>query len=586
MTDETPHGSLDRVIRPPGLIYDVDEYPPPLQLAILGLQYAVASAIYLVLVAIIVRHSNADAETSLKVMRIACVGLAIGTILQAIPRGPVGSGFLAPPVFSAVYLAPSLLAAEAGGMPLVFGMTLFAGAVEVCFGLMLQRLRLLITPILSGLTVLIVGLQLGLVGIGELLDVKDEHQPFFAHHLIVTTLTLAVSVYLSIWGRGVWKMTCSLLGLVVGMTGAYLVGIVGSRELDTLAAAPWFAVPVPLFFDLEFEASLIPAFLAAGIAGALRSVGVLTTCQRLNNAAWQRPDSGNLKRGVLADGLANVIGGTIGVTGMCSAPSLVGISGATGATSRVIAYAAAAFLVLFAASPKLSGFFLTVPTEVAGPLLVFTACFMIAGGMEITVSRQLGTRGTYIIGISVLLALGQDIFTGYFAALPAVVKSFTGSMLAVGLIAAIVLSLLFRFGARQRKSLPWSAALDTLTGAVDGLRAQAKNWSIPAGIADLAVSETREVMEFVRDNHMVKPDASLEAAYDGISLQLRVIYQGTEAAKLPPLRSVHLSDSGELGTEEEAVFAGLRHYLHHMAADRKEIDAKDGQVVIRLTYTL
>ncbi|MFO0991842.1 MAG: solute carrier family 23 protein [Hyphomicrobiales bacterium] len=586
MTDAAAHTSLDRVVRPPGLIYGVDEWPPPLQLAITGFQYAVVSSIYLVLVAIIVRHSNADAETSLKVMRIACFGLAIGTALQALPRGPVGSGFLAPPVFSAVYLAPSLLAAESGGMPLVFGMTLFAGAVEVVFGLLLHRLRLLITPILSGLTVLIVGLQLGLVGIGELLDVKDEHQTFFAHHLMVTTMTLAISIYLSIWGRGVWKMTCSLLGLIVGMIGAYLVGIIGAPNLATLSDAPWFAVPVPLLFDLKFDVSLVPAFLAAGIAGALRSVGVLTTCQRLNNAAWQRPDAGNLKRGVLADGLANVIGGCIGVTGMCSAPSLVGISGATGATSRVIAYAAAAFLVVFAASPKLSGFFLTVPTEVAGPLLVFTACFMIAGGMEITVSRPLGTRGTYVVGIAILLALGQDMFTDYFNALPAIVKSFTGSMLAVGLIAAIVLSLLFRFGARQRKSLPWSSALDTLSGAVDGLRAQTKIWSIPSGIADLAVSEAREVMEFVRDNHMLKPDATLETSYDGISLQARVIYQGTEAAKLPPLRSVHLSEAVELGNEEEAAFAGLRHFLHHMAADRKEIDAKDGQVVIRLTYTL
>ncbi len=341
MTDAA-HTSLDKVVRPPNLIYGVDEWPPPLQLALLGLQYAVVSAIYLVLVAIIVRHSGADAETSLRVMRIACVGLAIGTVLQALPRGPVGSGFLAPPVFSAVYLAPSLLAAEAGGMPLVFGMTLFAGAVEVCFGLLLHRLRLLITPILSGLTVLIVGLQLGLVGIGELLDVKDEHQTFFAHHLIVTTMTLAICIFLSIWGRGVWKMTCSLLGLIVGMVGAYIVGIVSPANLSALADAPWFAVPVPLFFDLKFDAALIPAFLAAGIAGALRSVGVLTTCQRLNNAAWQRPDSGNLKRGILADGLANVIGGSIGVTGMCSAPSLVGISGATGATSRAIAYSAAA----------------------------------------------------------------------------------------------------------------------------------------------------------------------------------------------------------------------------------------------------
>jgi xanthine permease XanP len=99
VTDAAAHPSLDRVVRPPGLIYGVDEWPPPVQLAILGFQYAVVSAIYLVLVAIIVRHSNADSETSMRVMRIACVGLAIGTILQALPRGPVGSGFLAPTVF-------------------------------------------------------------------------------------------------------------------------------------------------------------------------------------------------------------------------------------------------------------------------------------------------------------------------------------------------------------------------------------------------------------------------------------------------------------------------------------------------------
>src|SRR5205823_15090069 len=119
---------------------------------------------------------------------------------------------------------------------------------------------------------------------------------------------------------------------------------------------------------------------------ALRAVGVLTTCQRLNNAAWQRPDTGNIHRGMLADGLSNLIGGSIGVTGMSIGPSLVGISGATGATSRVTGFAAAAFLLVFAASPKLAGFFLLVPLQVAGTLLVFTASLIIAGGIDIIVS--------------------------------------------------------------------------------------------------------------------------------------------------------------------------------------------------------
>ena len=33
--------------------------------------------------------------------------LAIGVVLQALPRGPVGSRFLAPSIFTGVYLAPS-----------------------------------------------------------------------------------------------------------------------------------------------------------------------------------------------------------------------------------------------------------------------------------------------------------------------------------------------------------------------------------------------------------------------------------------------------------------------------------------------
>ena len=60
--------------------------------------------------------------------------LAISTVRQAQTRGPVGSGYLAPPVFSAIYIGPAALAAEVGGLPAVFGMTIFAGLVEMARG--------------------------------------------------------------------------------------------------------------------------------------------------------------------------------------------------------------------------------------------------------------------------------------------------------------------------------------------------------------------------------------------------------------------------------------------------------------------
>jgi xanthine permease XanP len=93
--------------RPANLTYALDERPPAGKLLLLGLQYAVLDAFYLVLVAIIVRHSHATSEERIALMGISCVALAIGTVLQALPRGPVGSGFMAPPVFSATYMGPS-----------------------------------------------------------------------------------------------------------------------------------------------------------------------------------------------------------------------------------------------------------------------------------------------------------------------------------------------------------------------------------------------------------------------------------------------------------------------------------------------
>jgi xanthine permease XanP len=100
----------DRVpARPPNLLFAVDERPPARQLLLLGVQYAILDAIYLVLVAIILRHAHATAAARINAMGIACVAVAIGIALQALPRGPVGSGYLAPPVFSATYLGPSVL---------------------------------------------------------------------------------------------------------------------------------------------------------------------------------------------------------------------------------------------------------------------------------------------------------------------------------------------------------------------------------------------------------------------------------------------------------------------------------------------
>ncbi|HEY1299423.1 MAG TPA: solute carrier family 23 protein, partial [Stellaceae bacterium] len=485
--DGRPPAPTAAYLRPADLVYAVDEVPPAARLALIGLQYAVMTAIYLIIVAIILRHARAGAAESVTAMGIACVALAIGTFLQALPYGPVGSGFLAPPVFSATYLGPSVLAAEHGGIGLVLGMTLFAGIVEVLVGVAIRRLRLILTPVLSGLTVFVVGLQLGVVGIGEFLDVRHAALLAFHRHVTVTVLTLSACIALSIWGRGTMKLLCSLIGLLTGIAAGWGFGLVTAAELAGAGRLAWLALPHLALPDWRFDPGLLPAFFAAGVAAALRAVGVVTTCQRINNAAWQRPDIANIRKGVLADGFGTIIGAALGAPGMNIAPSLVGISSATGATSRAIAFVAAAFLLLFGFSPKLSGLFLLVPQEIAGSLLVFTASFMITGGMQIMLSRPAGTRGVYVIGISTLLALSENVFPGYFRALSPLAHSLASSPLALGLTAAIVLTLAFRFGARQRMETSWSADAATQTAALGRLRDKALEWKVARDVAETAV---------------------------------------------------------------------------------------------------
>ena len=99
-------------VRPADLTYAVDDLPPWPRLLFLGAQHAVLMSVYLVLIVIVFRHAGADHATIANALSLGMIGLAIATVLQALRRGPVGSGYLAAPVFSAMYLGPALLAAR------------------------------------------------------------------------------------------------------------------------------------------------------------------------------------------------------------------------------------------------------------------------------------------------------------------------------------------------------------------------------------------------------------------------------------------------------------------------------------------
>ena len=89
--------------------------------------------------------------------------MAVGPVLQQLGRGGVGSGYLLPQIFAAPYLPAVALALKAGGLPLAFGMTIFAGAVEMLVSRLFRPLRPFFPPEVAGFVVVLIGLTIGML---------------------------------------------------------------------------------------------------------------------------------------------------------------------------------------------------------------------------------------------------------------------------------------------------------------------------------------------------------------------------------------------------------------------------------------
>jgi len=136
----------DQRERPPDLIYGLDERPPLPHLILLGAQHVAVICPYLVFVALIAEAAGASSAVASHAVGLGMIAIALATLLQAHRLGPVGSGYLAPPVVSPIYFASALQAAHHGGLGLVCGMIAFAGVVEAIFAWALPRMRRVFPP--------------------------------------------------------------------------------------------------------------------------------------------------------------------------------------------------------------------------------------------------------------------------------------------------------------------------------------------------------------------------------------------------------------------------------------------------------
>jgi xanthine permease XanP len=560
--------------RPPNLSYSVDEVPPFAILAISAVQHMALMAITLIFPLILAREAGIDAGHTRDLVSWSMLGLGITTIFLSARSHFLGSGYLAPAAYTAIYLGPTLFALRRGGIDLVFGMTAIAGVIQLAVAPLLKRTRALLPTEIAGLVIAILGLSLASIGVQYSLGIEGGKSVNTAH-MIVAAVSLTTMCILNIWTKGYGRMFCVLIGIAAGYAASFAVGILDFGSIfegSTARIAHW-----PRFDHVgwSFDLYLLAPFTVSALAATLRAMGDLSNAQRLNDADWVRPDFGSLAGGISANGLSTIVCGIIGTFGINSYSSAIGLSGATGVTSRSVGYAIGAGFGLLAFVPSAAALFAAMPRPVMGAALFFTSAFVLTGGMQMITARMLDARKNVVIGFSFAMAVIADVYHETLtASVPPALQPIFGNSLVLGTVCAVLLNLVTRIGVRQHVTI-------TLTDTTDHDRVErflsenGARWAARRDVMDRATFGVVQLLEVLGS---VTGGVDIDASFDEFNLDLRVRYVGaplTIPEARPTPREIIASEDGE------RLLAG---FLLRRSADRISSKRSGTRVEITLHY--
>jgi len=512
--------------KPAGLIYGVDDKPPLAVSWLLGLQHVFVMTAGWIMVVVIVTAIGGTEDQVENVLRMSMIASGIATILQALANSPVGSGYFCPISSGPAYVSASMIAGRFGGLPTVFTLTFLSGVFEGLLSRVLPRLRPLFPPEVTGLVVTMVGIELITLGSPRFLGYHDGVGPTGTASAIAA-LTLAAMVAPSVWGKGKLKLFPLLIGLGVGCLCAYLLGAFPIDRLEKIVVAPLFSLPRRAHAGWAFNADLLPAFLIASLASTLKAVGDLTLCQKINDADWKRTDMKSVSGGMLAGAIGTGLSGLLGGIGQSTFSSNVGLSLATGATSRSIAIPCGTLLILLAFFPKLAAFFAVMPDPVMGAILVYVACYMILAGIQVITSRMLDARRIFIVGIPLIFGLSVDMVPGLFRDVPHHFQPLVSSSLAVSTVLVVVLNLVFRIGIVKHKTVELTPGVDQSQTIFDFMETQGSAWGARRDVVIRVTSALNEFLESAAVLGLVKGKAQVDVSFDEFNLDADIRYDGT-----------------------------------------------------------
>ena len=387
-------GNLD------GAIVAPDERLPLGQTMVMGLQHTVAMFGATVLMPLLMGF---DAN-------IAILMSGIGTLLFfLVVGGRVPSYLGSSASFVGLVIAVTGYSGQGANpnIALALGGIIACGAVYMLIGFVVMAIgtrwiEKLMPPVVTGAVVMAIGLNLAPIAIHSV-----SASSFDSWMAVVTVLCIGA---VAVFTRGLVQKLLLLLGLVA----AYAIYVVVTNGLglgkpvdfSIISQAAWFGLPTITTPTFNTHAMLLIApvavILVAENLGHIKAVAGMTG-KNLD------PYMG---RAFVGDGLATMLSGAVGSSGVTTYAENIGVMAVTKIYSTLIFVAAAAVAIVLGFSPKFGAVIHTIPGPVLGGASIVVFGLIAVSGARIWLQNKvdLNENGNLIM-VAVTLVLGAGNFS-------------------------------------------------------------------------------------------------------------------------------------------------------------------------------
>lgn len=430
-----------------GLIYGLNDRPPLRETLFAAAQHLLAIFVAIVTPPLIIANAlKLDTQTTSFLVSMSLMVSGVATFIQCRRLGGIGCGLLCIQGTSFSFIGPIISAGFDGGLATIFGATVAGSFVEMFVSRILKYARRVITPLVSGVVVTLIGMSLIKVGItacggGEAAKATGTFGSF--ENVGIAALVLVLIVFFNRSSNRYLRMGSIVIGLVVGYILAWVLGMVDFGSVQSYGG---FNYPNPFKYGLNFNISSIIGLGLVYLITSIEAYGDITA----NSLISGEPVEGDtfMKRaegGILADGFNSMLAGLL----FSSFPNSIfaqnnGMIQLTGVASRYVGYFIAAMLVVLGIFPAVGIVFSLMPSPVLGGATLLMFGTVAAAGIRIIASQTINRKATLVMAISFSLGLSVELVPEILSQLPDTLRSIFSSGITTGGLAAILSNLIIR----------------------------------------------------------------------------------------------------------------------------------------------